>query len=220
MIGVAFQNVSIKKGFRMKKSLTDYRLLGGIFFAYLLIYVTYGSKSSVFWYLYTATILFLISYAIINEKLDDEVPTKQYLAYGVISGLALYFLFFVGNWMLTILPGSLDKQVVKIYARYPLEWVWHYLVLIFIIVPGEEIFWRGFVQKRLMKYMNQVVAVFVAAAINAAALYFSGFTILIVAAFMSGIVWGLLYMWKRSIPLLIVSHLTFDLLLLIILPLY
>lgn len=204
----------------MKKSLTDYRLLAGIFFAYLLFYITFENKTAVFWYLYTATMLFLISYAIMNERLDDEVPTKQYLTIGVISGVALYFLFFVGDLALTILPGSFDKQVLKIYVHFKLEWVWHYLVLIFIIVPGEEIFWRGFVQKRLMKHMNKVIAVFVAASFHAAALYFSGFTILMLAAFLSGLVWGFLYMWKRSIPLVIISHLTFDLLLLIILPLY
>ena len=33
------------------------------------------------------------------------------------------------------------------------------LVLMFIIIPGEEIFWRGFIQKRLMNYMNIKVAI-------------------------------------------------------------
>ncbi|MBS4203976.1 CPBP family intramembrane metalloprotease [Bacillus sp. FJAT-49754] len=202
----------------MKKSMIDIKLLAGIFLAYLLIYITFDGKQ-VFWYLYTATMLFLISFTIINEKIDDEAPTKQYFLYGILSGALLYVLFFVGSWIFSFIPGTFDNQVSKIYVKFKLEWVWHYLVLIFVIIPGEEIFWRGFILKRLMRYMNTAFAIFIGASLNAAAFCFSGYPILIVAAFVSGIAWGILYAWKRSIPLLIISHLMFDLLLLVIFPL-
>ncbi|MBS4207809.1 CPBP family intramembrane glutamic endopeptidase [Bacillus sp. FJAT-50079] len=202
----------------MKKIITDYKLLGGIFFAYLLIYVSFDSKQ-VFWYLYTASMLFLISITIVNEKIDDEANTKLNFLYGIVSGVALYVLFFVGDWLLAFMPTSLSKQIPKIYSHFSLEWIWHYLVLFFIIVPGEEIFWRGFIQKKLMRYMNVKLAIILSAALNASAFIFSGYTVLIIAAFISGLAWGCLYAWKRSMPLLIISHLTFNLLLMIFLPL-
>lgn len=202
----------------MKKSLFDLKLLGGIFFAYLLIYVTFDSNQ-VFWYLYTATSLFLISFSIITEKIDSEVPLKEYVLVGIASGIALFALFFVGNWLITIIPGSLHKQVPVIYKRLSLDLIWHYIVLIFVIVPGEEIFWRGFIQKRLMRLIGNWGAVVLASAINAAAFFFSGYSILVIAAFVGGLVWGTLFVWKRSMPLLIISHLVFDLLLLMIWPL-
>jgi hypothetical protein len=93
------------------------------------------------------------------------------------------------------------------------------LVLLFIIIPGEEIFWRGFVLKRLLNWLDAGSAVLAAAVLNAGAFYFTGFPVLMMAAFASGLLWGWLYIWKKSIPLVIVSHLTFNLLLLIIFPL-
>ncbi len=203
----------------MKKSLLDVKLLGGIFFSYLLIYVAFDSKPVVFWYLYTATMLFLISFSIINEKIDDNASTKQNFLYGTLSGVALYLLFYTGDWLLSLLPGSFDKQISKIYSRFSLDWLWHYLVLMFVIIPGEEIFWRGFIQKRLMRYMNNTAAIIIGATLNAAAFYFSGYPVLMLAAFVTGLVWGQLYVMKRSIPLLIISHLTFNLLLLVLFPL-
>lgn len=163
--------------------------------------------------------LFLISISIISEKIEDKASPKEYFIFGISSGIALYILFYVGDSMLTLLPGSFDKQIAKIYTVFSFEWMWHYLVLFLIIIPGEEIFWRGFVQKRLMRYMNFKVAVFIAATLNAAVFAFSGYPLLMIAAFISAIVWGSLYVWKRSMPLLIISHLIFDLLLLIIIPL-
>ncbi|MFS0646907.1 CPBP family intramembrane glutamic endopeptidase [Siminovitchia sp. 179-K 8D1 HS] len=202
----------------MSKIWIDFKLAGGIFLACLLVFVAFD-RIDVFWYLYTATILFLISYSIINEPPDNEAATKQYITYGILSGSALYGLFFAADWMLEIMPGHLKTQVDNIYARFTFDFFWHYLVLIFIIIPGEEIFWRGFILKRLMDWMNPTAAILAGAFLNAAAFYFTGYSILMIAAFVSGLAWGWLYIWKRSIPLVIISHLTFDLLLLIIFPL-
>ncbi|MCR2820916.1 CPBP family intramembrane glutamic endopeptidase [Lederbergia panacisoli] len=202
----------------MKKNFFDWKLVIGFILAFVLIYITFESKQ-VFWYLYTATMLFLISFAIINEKLDDEVSTKQYISIGVLSGVALFLLFAAGDWVLSFLPKTFSIQVSKLYSRFSLEWIWHYFVLFFIIIPGEEIFWRGFILKRLMGKMSIGKAILASALINAIAFCLSGYFILIIAAFVSGLVWGILYVWKRSMPLLIVSHLVFDLLLLILFPL-
>jgi uncharacterized protein len=48
---------------------------------------------------------------------------------------------------------------------------------------------------------------------------YSGEWILVLAAVISGLFWGSLYIWKRSIPLVIVSHLVFDLFIFILFPL-
>ncbi|MBS4198754.1 CPBP family intramembrane metalloprotease [Bacillus sp. FJAT-49732] len=202
----------------MKNKIIDWKLVIGFLLAFFLIYISFESKQ-VFWYLYTATMLFLISFAIINEKLDDEVSTRQYLSIGILSGVALFLLFAAGDWLISFLPKGFNSQVSKLYTRFSLEWIWHYFVLFLIIIPGEEIFWRGFVLKRLMKKMSIGKAILASAFINAIAFCLTGYLILTIAAFVSGLVWGVLYAWKRSMPLLIVSHLIFDLLLLIIFPL-
>ncbi|MBW8348734.1 CPBP family intramembrane metalloprotease [Bacillus sp. IITD106] len=202
----------------MKRNIIDWKLMIGFILAFLLIYLTFESNQ-VFWYLYTATMLFLISFAIINEKLDDEVSTRQYISIGILSGVALFLLFAAGDWIISFLPKTFSSQVSKLYSRFSLEWIWHYFVLFFIVIPGEEIFWRGFILKRLMRKMSSGKAILASAFINAIAFSLSGYYILMIAAFVSGLVWGILYVWKRSMPLLIVSHIVFDLLLLIIFPL-
>ncbi|HEY4552293.1 MAG TPA: CPBP family intramembrane glutamic endopeptidase [Bacillaceae bacterium] len=202
----------------MRNRRIDFKLIGGLFFSYLLIYVAFGERQ-VFWYLYTAAMLFLISYTIINEKMEDDIPASQYLSLGLLTGAALYAVFFAGDLVLSVLPGSWNKMADNVYAHFQLEWFWHYLVLIFVIVPGEEIFWRGFILKRILAYTGPFKAAFAAAILNASAYFFTGYPILIIAGFFSGLVWGCLYVWKKSIPLLIISHVTFDLLLLVFLPL-
>src|SRR5690606_2252782 len=121
----------------MKKRNIDKKLIFGGILAYFLIYVTFD-HIKVFWYLYTATMLFLISYTIVYEKIDDELPPRKYLIFGILSGAALYFVFLGGNWLLSYIPGDFQKEVAHIYKTLQLEWAWHYLVLVFIIIPGEE----------------------------------------------------------------------------------
>ncbi len=204
----------------MKKCTTNIWLIGSIFLAHLLMFITFENKHDVFWYLYTATMLFLISYSIVNEKIDDELATKHFMIFGIISGLILYIIFVIGNWLLTILPGSLDADVTKLYRYFSPTLIWHYLVLIFILVPGEEIFWRGYVQKKLRACTNGWKAIIIASILNASVFYYANNTALMLAAFVGSIFWGFLYEWKKSIPLLIISHLIFILLLAVFIPLY
>ncbi|MEH7748308.1 CPBP family glutamic-type intramembrane protease, partial [Neobacillus drentensis] len=49
---------------------------------------------------------------------------------------------------------------------------------------------------------------------------YAGSFLLVLAAFISGLAWGYLYLWKKSMPLVIVSHIIFDLMMFIILPLH
>jgi membrane protease YdiL (CAAX protease family) len=88
-----------------------------------------------------------------------------------------------------------------------------------VAAPGEELFWRGFVQKRLLHYFGPYMSIFIGALLYASVHIYSGTLILMLAAFFSGLMWGALYLWKRSMPLVIVSHIVFDIMIFIILPL-
>jgi membrane protease YdiL (CAAX protease family) len=89
----------------------------------------------------------------------------------------------------------------------------------FGIVPGEEIFWRGYIQQKLKKYMSGPMAVLASSVLFGLALGLGGFVSGTFAAVASGIVLGFLYEWKRSMPLLIVAHLVMIVLLFLIKPL-
>jgi uncharacterized protein len=196
----------------------DYRLIIGLIIAHILVYITFDF-SKVFWYIFTSTMLFLISYAIIHEKMEDEDTFIKYFFYGIVFGALTFVLIYLGHFLIEIFHITyFEKQITKLYKiASPTLW-WHFIVLVLIIVPGEEIFWRGFVQKRLMSYFNPWTSILLASILYASVHIYSGQFILVLAALVAGIIFGSLYMWRRSIPFVIIAHLTFDLLLLVIFP--
>lgn len=197
---------------------TDWRLIVSIAAAHILLFVTF-SDQNIFWYIYTAANLFFMSISIISEPIDDQQKTNSFMMYGLLSGAVLYALFVAGLWIMSLLPFPVSPQVSAIYAKFTPQFVWHYIVLVLIFIPGEELFWRGFVQKRLSHYMNEWAAALISAALFASVFLYSNHWIWMLAAFCAGLFWGGLYIWKKSIPMLIISHLIFDLLLIVLFPL-
>jgi uncharacterized protein len=202
----------------MKIGSIDIKLVLGIMIAHLLLFFTFQDRA-VFWYIFTASMLFLISYSIMAEEVEDEASFRSYLFYGAVSGILLYGLFWTGHFLIEILNLPFASQIGRLYSRLSPEVIWHYIVLILIIIPGEEIFWRGFVQKRLQSCIRPGWAVPLAALLYASVHFYSGYPVLALAALAAGLFWGYLYAWKKSLPLVIVSHLIFDLLIFVILPL-
>jgi uncharacterized protein len=201
----------------MLKSALDFRFILGFLLAHLLMFFTFLDKA-VFWYFFTATMLLLICFVVAKDKLDDKLSVFKYILIGIVSGALLFGLLWVGNQLIEYFNIPVQKQISTLYKRYGPSLFWHYLALILIAVPGEEIFWRGFIQKRLMSYISNKASVFVSALMYASAHLYSNQFMLTFTALVAGIVWGWLYAWRRSIPLVVVSHLVFDLFLFVFLP--
>jgi membrane protease YdiL (CAAX protease family) len=104
-----------------------------------------------------------------------------------------------------IIPCAGEK-ILTIYDFKNDQSFWVILMLVvFITGPGEEIFWRGFIQRYFQK--KGLFFGFVTAAIIYGAVHVSSLNImLILAALVCGGFWGLLYLWKRSIVINIISH--------------
>lgn len=201
----------------MQRYLTDIRLYIGLLLAHGLMYFTF-QDNDVFWYIFTATILLLISFAIVSEKIEDNASFFTYLTFGVISGAALFSLFWIGNVIFDFFNLAFSKNISTLYNRFAPSLLWHYIVLILIIIPGEEIFWRGFIQKRLLSITNTTGSIIISSLLYASVHLYSGFFIHVFAALVAGLFWGFLYSWKKSLPLVIVSHLVFDLFIFVLSP--
>ncbi|ESU32809.1 hypothetical protein G3A_09445 [Bacillus sp. 17376] len=202
----------------MKNWMADRRLILGFLIAHLLLFFTFEDKD-VFWYIFTASMLILISYSIIHEEIEDNTSTLSYLILGIASGLGLFGLFWLGSFLIEFLNLPFSNQTSRLYSRFSPDLLWHYLVLVLILAPGEEIFWRGFIQKRFSKYFSMKMSIGLSAILYASVHIYSGEFILVLAAMIAGLVWSILYAWKRSLPLVIVSHIVFDLLLFVFIPL-
>lgn len=203
----------------MKKTFIEWKFLLGLVIAHILIFFAFN-QTKVFWYILTGSMLFLIAYSILNEDMEDRLSVGRYLLYGILSGAIVYGLFWLGDTFIRWIHLSyFERQVTSLYKLYSPSVIWHFIVLVLILVPGEEFFWRGFILKRLLANNAIWPSIIVSALLYAIVQLYSGFVVLFFAAFIGGIIWGYLYAWKRSLPLVVISHLTFDLLLFVFLPL-
>ncbi|MGE7693263.1 CPBP family intramembrane glutamic endopeptidase [Lysinibacillus sp. NPDC094177] len=193
-------------------------LLLSLLFVYGMLAFTFANPA-VFWYLYAFTLLVCIAIAILASNIEDQLPTWKFLLFGIGYGTITYGIIRFGYWLAPYINDSLVQSVQKFLANYGPQNIWHFIFLVFIIAIGEELFWRGYVQQQLKRFMRPTFAVIVAAILCAISIAISGFILGMIAALVTSLIWGLLYEWRKSMPLVIVAHVVFVLLLFLVLPL-
>lgn len=126
---------------------------------------------------------------------------------GLVSAAALYAVFWLGKTAsMSMLPFASD-QMNDIYSKIlgPPTWLLC-LLLFFVTGPAEELFWRGYVQERLMSRLGGWKG-WAAATILYASFHLVTFNFMLVgAAAVAGAFWGLMYLSNRRLAPLIVSH--------------
>lgn len=129
------------------------------------------------------------------------------VAAGLLSAALLYLVFWIGNLLAPyIVPGA-HTQVGGVYGLGEgSPRIVILLLLLFVTGPGEEIFWRGFLQERLMQHWGNVAGYVVTTLAYGGVHVFSRNPMLILAALVAGAFWGAQYLWKRDLLALIVSH--------------
>lgn len=193
-------------------------LIASLIFVFFMMNYTFNNDV-IFWYLYAFTLLVGIAVSLINSKYKDELPTWNYLIFGIGYGTILYGIVKLGHFIMPQLDNNFEKDLLQFLNTFAPQNIWHYLLLVFIIVIGEEMFWRGYVQQKLKAFTRPIYAVFVTSLLFSLSLAISGFAAGAIAAFVTGIILGVLYEWKKSLPLIIIAHETFVILLFLVLPL-
>lgn len=188
-----------------------------LLFVYVMQIFTFNNDQ-IFWYLYTFTLLIVMAVAILHAKFKDELPTWQYLIFGIGYGTISYGLIWLGERIIAFLFNNPINDITSFLNTFGPQNIWHYVLLIFIISVGEEMFWRGYIQQYLKQYMKPTKAIIVTTILFAISLAISGFILGVIAAIVVGLVLGALYEWKKSLPLVIVAHIVFVILLFLVLP--
>ena len=149
------------------------------------------------------------------------------LVLGVVIAALLWCAFWVGDKVSQWLFDFARPQVDLIYGMKTGNAPWLLsLLLLFIIGPAEELFWRGYLQQSLVRYgmrryrrMPKARAARKAknwAYILATAAYTlvhlpSGNFMLIMAALVCGLAWGGLYrLMPKQLPAIVISHALWD----------
>lgn len=181
-------------------------LAGGILLAVAGWAFLFGLDWGNFWVKLAVTTAAVAAYALAWERPQIRL-SAQSVAIGVASAVLLYAVFYLGNALAPlILPGAAG-QVGGIYALGEgSSRVAVFFLLLLLTGPAEEIFWRGFLQRRLMDRFGAWPGLILAVLIYGGVHAFSGNLMLILAAFVAGAWWGLQYLWRRDLAALIVSH--------------
>ena len=93
------------------------------------------------------------------------------------------------------------------------------ILLLILIGPAEEIFWRGYVQNALSKRWNPNTGFIVTTLVYALVHIWSFNFMLVMAALVVGAIWGLAYrLYPQKLGTLIVSHAVWDVAVFVLFP--
>lgn len=214
----------------MKCATADFMaVLLGIILAFVLWFVMFILRPFNFWLMMTfsTSLLAAISFAFTTGALisPKEVSWKNVLL-GFLGAALLYLVFLVGNRVLVLVadlfPGLLPDRAGNIEAVYAnrggLSPIVVGALLFFPIGFGEEIFWRGFVQARFSQRWNPLAAFALTTLLYVGVHVPTGNPVLILASFTCAVFWGGLYMASGKLVPVLVSHMVWDPLIFVILP--
>lgn len=134
------------------------------------------------------------------------------IALGTALAAGLWGIFWIGEYLSTLLFDFARPQVDSIYGmkdgENPIVLT---MLMLLIIGPAEEIFWRGYIQNSLSARWNPDIG-FVATTLIYGLVHISKFNfMLIMAAVVAGAVWGLAYrLFPERLGAIIISHALWD----------
>jgi membrane protease YdiL (CAAX protease family) len=202
-----------------------FTVLGAALFAPMFVLTDIGPFDFWWWMSANLVVLLLLVFMtdreysrILREDFINGLPRK--LWFGVASAVVLYGVFFAGNY--------LSRQMLP-FAGDGIQGVYDFrgdaaagrilLLMLLVIGPGEELFWRGFLQRHYEARLGRNRGFFAAAALYTAIHALTGNVMLILAALFAGLFWGWMYRRYRSMALNIVSHTAWDIGVFLLFPL-
>jgi membrane protease YdiL (CAAX protease family) len=191
--------------------------------ASLLLWVfAFALSAGNFWLRLTCSASILAAVGILCSRRELKALFQfkmTHIGIGILSALLLYAIFWVGRTVADSLFSFASEQIASLYAtKSQLGEVRIGLLLAFVIGPGEEIYWRGFVQRRLVWRFGAMAGVIGTTAAYALIHVASLNPMLILAAAVCGLYWGCIYQREQNLIPVIVSHSLWDILIFVLLP--
>jgi membrane protease YdiL (CAAX protease family) len=193
-----------------------------LFVATILWYLLFVIKPMNFWVEMSLSISTLVLMSLVFNRDSFKIGklTIRHILIGIFSAIVLYIIFYLGNIISGYLFPFKDSQVLSVYSnRSKGSLIWIGLLLLFVIGPGEEIYWRGFIQNTLSKKMGENKGYVISVLLYASVHIITGNVMLVIAALVCGIFWGWLYKKEKSLLPVIISHAIWDLTIFVIFPL-
>jgi len=141
------------------------------------------------------------------------------LAIGFGSFAGLYATFWIGDKIVRFIRPVSGGEISAIYdlrSQAPLALI--ALLLVFVIAPGEELYWRGLVNWALASRFGDGTSVIVGTVLYGSVHLVTQNVAIILAAVVAGFVWSMIFALRRRLFPVIVSHVLFDLFLFVLAP--
>ncbi len=175
-----------------------------------------------FWITMTGSGLVLIG---ISHMLKDRWGGRRFnlawgeVALGIASAALLWGVFWVCNELSRMIFSFAGSQVSAIYDLRTGNNPWVVGVMLMVVIgPAEELFWRGTVQRAMEAKWGRTAAFFAATAAYTLVHIWSLNLMLIGAAAVCGGFWALIYAWRRNLTAVLISHCLWDVAVFLIFP--
>ena len=190
------------------------------------LFITRGINGFDFWWWMSFNLIILIAISVMADKSlqsdfanDFSRDLLKKIIMGISSALFLYLVFFFGNIFSRSLFPFAGTDISNVYQfKGGASSLRIALLMLFIIGPGEELFWRGFIQRQFQSRFGGLPGFICATAVYSAVHVGSGNPMLVLAAMTCGLFWGLLYLRYRSMVLNITSHVLWDIAVFLVFP--
>jgi membrane protease YdiL (CAAX protease family) len=184
-------------------------LIGTIVLANILWFVTFYLTIGVFWtkISISASLLAAISLLLMPGRREHLHIDLKSVLIGLASAVILYFIFWAGKEVSSFIFPFAEQQIGGVYAKGEGSRMGIvFLLLFFVTGPSEELYWRGYIQDRLMKRFGGLGGFLITVALYAGVHLWSFNFMLIGAAAVAGAFWGAMYWRLGNLVPVIISH--------------
>ncbi|MBU2498672.1 MAG: CPBP family intramembrane metalloprotease [Proteobacteria bacterium] len=212
----------------MQTSLKQNGFYLSLILAFVLWMVMFVFRPFNFWLMlsFSTALLATISFLLGRPLIRKDELTWRNLFLGILMAGILYAIFWVGNQALIIIshlfPDLLPDRSGNISAVYAnLGALSPFLVGLLLFFPigfGEEIFWRGFIQRRFTREWSGGAAFVLTTLLYTGVHLPTWNPVLILAALTCGLFWGGLYWATGTLVPVLISHMIWDPLIFVIWP--
>ncbi len=167
-----------------------------------------------------ASVLTLIAFCVGGKPIQENPGILRSLTLGTCWAVVLWGVFWLGDKVSQWMFSFARPQVDNIYEMKDGTSAWTIGILLLLIIgPAEELFWRGFVQRRMAQRWGAWYGFLLCTLCYTAIHVWSGNLMLLAAAGVCGCCWGLLYyFFPKQLPAIVISHALWDVAAFVVFP--
>jgi len=199
------------------------------FFAVVLFVIMFIFKQAGgfdFWYWMSSNLVLLLGLAFILDRSNGAEISRDLKAHpfrkvliGFSAAVLLFIVFYVGNILIRLIFEMAGDGIQNVYSfKQEASPIRIALLMLIVIGPGEELFWRGYLQRLMGERLGKLNGFLLATLLYTAVHIATGNWVLVLAALVCGVFWGWLYMKYRSMIINVISHTVWDIGVFILLP--